>query len=486
MKLRYGIPFMILLAALATLASRTNGFNAFTVLVGASAVWMAYDSYALRAREYRTALGQHPLAVGFLAVVFWPIVLPGWLATRRRIQLGEVERGAAPRWPLGCGAATVVVPALLFGAVWLASDQLREANADLRPLIPVLQSMQHEFGATRVNLSESPGDRFVIALDLPEAPADLHEHSLEVARFFVERVDSVSAVTVEYAVVRERGALLTSRGIGSVTWSAAQIAEAEARGRMPRDSLRLVLAYRPDARGAHLEPIAILDSAGAFHAPPYLAEADSGRRLLAEQLAPGTRWFAGSGGRVAAPLEVVSSAQTECYGLHARARRTTETPAPASVGIALRDSSALGPFVFTATASDERLARTAATALLQRNGVTADAIASVEWGSTRVVMEEAASTIVAYGSVPGDRGPAFFVALVTNEAPAAVAPFTIFDDASYVERRRPELFDVADVDGDGAPEMILLNRYYESWTYTVLKRTASGWRLVYEGGGSGC
>ena len=146
MRLRYGIPFMILLAALASLASRTNGFNAFTVLVGITAVWIAYDSYTVRARDYRTPLGQHPLALALLAIPFWPIVLPGWLRTRRRIRLGEVERGAAPRWPLGCAAATVVVPVFLAGIVWLASADMREESAELKPL---LLALDEEYGDAR-------------------------------------------------------------------------------------------------------------------------------------------------------------------------------------------------------------------------------------------------------------------------------------------------------------------------------------------------
>jgi hypothetical protein len=182
-------------------------------------------------------------------------------------------------------------------------------------------------------------------------------------------------------------------------------------------------------------------------------------------------------------VEITTSGQNECFGLKARARYLDDGTRLRATGIALRDSIPSGPFVSAPTDGDEQVGRAASVALLRRNGVTPEVIETVVWGPTRVVMVDSASTVVAYGAVPGDEAPAFLVAVDPRRGQA---PFAIFDTASYVNRRRPELFDATDIDSDGTPELILLNRYYESWSYTILQRGGGGWQVVHDGGGSGC
>ncbi len=48
-------------------------------------------------------------------------------------------------------------------------------------------------------------------------------------------------------------------------------------------------------------------------------------------------------------------------------------------------------------------------------------------------------------------------------------------------------FDTIDIDEDGTDEVIASIRYYESHDYVILKRSHDGkWKIVYQGGGTGC
>jgi hypothetical protein len=52
-----------------------------------------------------------------------------------------------------------------------------------------------------------------------------------------------------------------------------------------------------------------------------------------------------------------------------------------------------------------------------------------------------------------------------------------------------QLVDVLDLDGDGQAEIVTQNRYYESWDYTIYRKSntgrPSGWRRVFRGSGGG-
>jgi hypothetical protein len=54
------------------------------------------------------------------------------------------------------------------------------------------------------------------------------------------------------------------------------------------------------------------------------------------------------------------------------------------------------------------------------------------------------------------------------------------------ERGVRSFLDAADLDGDGVPELVLRSAYHEAMNYAVLKRGASGWSEIYEGGGGSC
>lgn len=58
----------------------------------------------------------------------------------------------------------------------------------------------------------------------------------------------------------------------------------------------------------------------------------------------------------------------------------------------------------------------------------------------------------------------------------------------YNTPQRVDLIDAADLDGDGSPELVLENIYYESYDFSIYTRgksSAGAWRQVYRGGGGG-
>jgi hypothetical protein len=48
------------------------------------------------------------------------------------------------------------------------------------------------------------------------------------------------------------------------------------------------------------------------------------------------------------------------------------------------------------------------------------------------------------------------------------------------------LVGVVDLDGDGAPELVVQCHFYEVTEYAIYRRQGRGWKLVYGGGGHGC
>jgi len=46
--------------------------------------------------------------------------------------------------------------------------------------------------------------------------------------------------------------------------------------------------------------------------------------------------------------------------------------------------------------------------------------------------------------------------------------------------------DILEIDGSPPPELITRTTFYESYTYTVYRKTPSGWQSWYTGGGGGC
>ena len=59
-------------------------------------------------------------------------------------------------------------------------------------------------------------------------------------------------------------------------------------------------------------------------------------------------------------------------------------------------------------------------------------------------------------------------------------------DGRSMEGGRAEFFDASDLDGDGTPEIVLRQNFFESTTYAILRRGPNGWAEIFTGGGGGC
>ncbi len=73
-----------------------------------------------------------------------------------------------------------------------------------------------------------------------------------------------------------------------------------------------------------------------------------------------------------------------------------------------------------------------------------------------------------------------------KQAGAYRTVFSWYGEKPEADFERPEIWDVADVDGDGQAEVVTRIEFYESESYGILRRVAGRWQEVYRGGGGGC
>lgn len=214
MRLRYGVPFTVALLLASSWLSRASGFNAYYLLVGVTAVWVAYDSWRLRIREYATQLALPPIALAAAVAVVWPLMLPLYLRTRDRIRRGGIPKGRLRqrRWGWVVGLAAIVVG---FAATvsWATRDARRE-------LLPLARGIAAEF-STGVDLSVEDGWRATVTLPAPGADSTaLEDLAFRVARYTHQNhVPELTLVRVHFVDVRKRGALTVTRQTATFEWS---------------------------------------------------------------------------------------------------------------------------------------------------------------------------------------------------------------------------------------------------------------------------
>jgi hypothetical protein len=89
------------------------------------------------------------------------------------------------------------------------------------------------------------------------------------------------------------------------------------------------------------------------------------------------------------------------------------------------------------------------------------------------------------GSAASDSGVALVTILSRHASGWRLAYSWVnrYDDKS---REARDLLDVADLDGDGVPEIVMRSWYYESGDYTILRFRADRWEEWFQAGGWGC
>jgi hypothetical protein len=217
-RLRFAIPLTILLLAATSYVSGILPFNAYYVLVGATAIWAAYDSHRLGIQRFDSSLALPPVGVLIALAVLWPFTFPAYLKLRYRIQHGDigprVSRGPKLGWLIfgGVVAAAGVVTLVLFSR-----------SPAIRRVASLITDVSAEFGVP-VTVSLTSGR--LLALKIYNPPRSADSVSLEwaksIARFARDRyagagpLDSVSVSLVDQ---RQQGAVTVTRERERYTWS---------------------------------------------------------------------------------------------------------------------------------------------------------------------------------------------------------------------------------------------------------------------------
>lgn len=222
MRLRYGIPFTLALLLASSWLSQPDGFNTYYLLIGITAVWIAYDSRRLNVQAYATQLALPPIALAVATAIVWPLMFPLYLRTRGRITRGRIPEGELRQrvwaWLFGL---TAIVLALGGMAAWFTRDVGRE-------LLPLAQGIAAEF-STGVTLSIQDGWRAVVTLPAAEASDSAREElAFRVAQYtHSNHVPELTSVRVRFVDVRKRGAVTITRETGAYQWSYADLRRAE-------------------------------------------------------------------------------------------------------------------------------------------------------------------------------------------------------------------------------------------------------------------
>lgn len=252
----------------------------------------------------------------------------------------------------------------------------------------------------------------------------------------------------------------------------------------------LLAVERWEGGAVGLDPIAILTPDGLRN-PQEIADSTFNPRWFA----PGARYPVRVAGVPVGVAAVIGPEERTCSERLARAEVSLTSPVPADwQGLA---SDAFGdaparPLVRPATEAETRIVAALADSIHAADGAPAEHRGS----ATRESMYAVTVPGLAYPVLAGSSNIAFqkdgfeqvYTAMVVAERRDGVYrpvyDFYMFEQEGAMQRRF--LLDAVDLDGDGVPELVTRTLEYEGWYFTVLQRSADGWREIYEGGGGGC
>lgn len=256
---------------------------------------------------------------------------------------------------------------------------------------------------------------------------------------------------------------------------------------VPRDSVVFVFEVS-EHEYVSFEPLFQLEADTMSDALP---EQGTPEGDLLERLwyAPGTKYHAFSGGAHVGVIELDGAALAGCTGLPGDASFVQKVPAVPLRGLAFAREPAGRDFLAEPTADEDSVAREAVVERLRSVGVPDSALAELDWQPVRVVLTpDGGRTTLAsaevYAFADAEQPAAGFVMIEADVARGAAVMHAV--DGRSMEGGRTEFFDAEDLDGDGSPEIVLRNTYYESWDYTIHRRVAGRWQRLFKGGSSGC
>ncbi len=274
--------------------------------------------------------------------------------------------------------------------------------------------------------------------------------------------------------------------------SAALQAPAAAIPSEPRQREGILLAVNTwDEGGYGLDPIAIVTPGGLRNV--WDVEADS--VFSGRYYRPGTRYAVRVAGEPVGQASVIGMLEPGCSERIANAAVTTTRAMPVRwKGLAsdVFGAPSARPLMRAATAQEQAIVNALADSIHLARGVPANLLAGAEREGLLAVTVAGADDPVLVGSanVRAQRGGFEHVRatmVVAERRGGAYRPVYVFyADEDEAEMARRSLLDVADLDGDGVPEMITRGMFYEGWGYIILERGPDGWTEIYDGGGGGC
>ena len=227
-RLRFAIPLTILLLVATSYVSGFLPFNAYYVLVAATAIWAAYDSHRLGIQRFDSSLALPPIGVLAALAVLWPFTFPAYLKLRYRIEHGEigpkVSRTSKLGWLIALG---VVVAAVGIGALILMSR-----SPTIQRLVSLATDVSAEFRVP-VNVSLDDGRYLALKIYNPPPTADSvrPEWARSIARFALNRygrVGPLDSVSVSLVNQRQQGAITVTREQERYAWSVGQLGDSAA------------------------------------------------------------------------------------------------------------------------------------------------------------------------------------------------------------------------------------------------------------------
>jgi hypothetical protein len=236
-----------------------------------------------------------------------------------------------------------------------------------------------------------------------------------------------------------------------------------------------------DAKRPYIEPIAIVEKRG-----PRLtfAEPDSReQKSFVREYFGGKRYDVFSSGERVATAFAQSRVELSCASLAATVKLSNRLPY--NLGLATS-----GPLIEQHHDTTREVTPAEQTAMVELLRDRLGIAANRETSFVAVDFEhDGHPEFVANGEVTMGKKQHQFLIIAGEHRGRMHAEF-VYDHRKDADDEndtaRMELFDQADLDGDGVDEIITRVHAYETWSWCILKRSRRSWKIVYRGGGGGC
>lgn len=242
-----------------------------------------------------------------------------------------------------------------------------------------------------------------------------------------------------------------------------------------------------------LMPIALVLN-DSLIAPPQFGADNSKDPFVTRLLARNTIYDLFDGGTRSGRVRIGSSAYTGCSAYTARALPMGDAKPPFD-GLAGRLTKSGGASHRRELSVTERAVFDSLilTVLRENNIPVTRPRASTPWPGFAFTVDGTGRLAIVgnydYELSPADSNHTFSVSLVAEWRDQGwEVTWKLFREGHEIDDRSAGAtpLDAIDINGDGTMELVMITFGYESRSYLVLRRSASGWKTWYWGGGDGC